>query len=248
MVHEIIHATTGGDEAEAVDCSKILYPSALDPYGDETPDHRNCSCDNEDDKHYPTNPDGDNPDDNFSVASPKTSNEIYEIHNSDLLILKHGFYRQAGALINRLKRGFSCIEPDQSPSEMKDPLPILLISSGGLFGMEKSYQFRSILEDYVAQGGTVIVSGQQHGHDFSVLPTPDEEPIEAYGWREDQSCRSNSMYVDTWHPVLSSATRSLISSPIDGYFAGYPSNSTVLLRRRVNGMPAMLTYPYGDTK
>lgn len=213
MVHEIIHATTGGDEAEAVDCSKILYPCALDPHDYETSDHRNCNCE---DNHFPlTNLGGDNPDDNFSVASPNASNEIYESHNSDLLILRHGFYREAGALINRFKRGFSYIEPDQSPSEMKEPTPILLISSGGLYGMEKSSQFKSILEDYVSQGGTLIVFAQQHGHDFSALPSPDGNPIAAYGWREDQSCRSNSIYVDNWHPALSSIAKSLISSPID---------------------------------
>jgi len=87
---------------------------------------------------------------------------------------------------------------------------------------------------------------EQHGNDFSALPSPDGDPIRAYGWREDQSCQSNSIYVDGWHPVLSSTTKPALSSPIDGYFADYPSNSTVLLSRRINGMPAMLAYPYGE--
>ncbi len=44
IVHELTHAA--GDETEegAVDCTKILYPCAHDPYGDETTDHSNCTC------------------------------------------------------------------------------------------------------------------------------------------------------------------------------------------------------------
>jgi hypothetical protein len=241
LLHELLHFAGFGENI-AYACSHKAIPCA--PLNPKYP--KNCKCKKDDDHFPPTNPDGDMPDDNFSVASLNASNEIYESHNSDLLILRHGFYREAGALINRFKRGFSYIEPDQSPFEMKDPPPILFIPSGGLYGMEKSSQFKSILEDYVSQGGTLIVFAQQHGHDFSALPSPDELPLECCGWREDQSCRSNSVYVDTWHPALSSAARSLISSPIDGYFASYPSNSTVLLSRRINGMPAMLAYPYGE--
>ena len=44
IVHELIHDAGDDTEEGAVDCSKILYPCALDPYGDETPDHSNCKC------------------------------------------------------------------------------------------------------------------------------------------------------------------------------------------------------------
>jgi hypothetical protein len=148
-------------------------------------------------------------------------------------------------LLNKIKHSPALVFSEFSPDVVKEH-PVLIIPTGGLFGLENAEQFKSTLADYVSRGGTIIVFGQQHGHEFSVLPTPDEVPIGAYGWREDQSCRSNSMYVDTWHPALSSTTKSLISSPIDGYFASYPSNSTVLLSRRINGMPAMLAYPYGE--
>ena len=33
---------------------------------------------------------------------------------------------------------------------------------------------------------------------------------------------------------------------VDGYFTVYPSSSSVLLRRTVNGQPAMLVYPHGQ--
>jgi hypothetical protein len=44
IVHELIHAAGDDTEEGAVDCAKILYPCAIDPYGDETPDHSNCTC------------------------------------------------------------------------------------------------------------------------------------------------------------------------------------------------------------
>jgi hypothetical protein len=44
IVHELTHAAGDDTEEGAVDCSKILYPCATDPYGDEIPDHSNCTC------------------------------------------------------------------------------------------------------------------------------------------------------------------------------------------------------------
>jgi len=163
----------------------------------------------------------------------------------DVVILRHGYFGSTSSLINKSSEAWRRVIPSFSPLWVKEN-PLMVIPTGGLYGMDNSEQFKSTLADYVSQGGTLVVFAQQRRYEFTALPTPDEEPIEAYGWREDQSCRSNSMYVDTWHPALSSTTKSLISSPIDGYFAGYPSNSTVLLSRRINGMPAMLAYPYGE--
>ena len=156
-----------------------------------------------------------------------------------------GTLGDASSLINQFIEAWRRITPSFSPLWVKEN-PVMMIPTGGLYGMENSEIFKAVLEEYVRNGGTLIVFTQQHGYEFSVLPTPDGEPIGAYGWREDQSCRSNSMYVDNWHPALSSTTRTLIGNPVDGYFSAYPSNSTVLLRRRVNGMPAMLAYPYGE--
>ncbi len=63
--------------------------------------------------------------------------------------------------------------------------------------------FRALLDEYVKQGGTLIVFAQQHGYEFSVLPTPDGKPVTGYGWAEDQSCRYRSVYIDTYHQILS---------------------------------------------
>ena len=124
--------------------------------------------------------------------------------------------------------------------------PAIMIPTGGLYGIENTEFFKATLAEYVKQGGTLIVFAQQHGYEYSALPTPDGKPITGYGWVEDQSCLYNGTYVDTYHPILSSITTSTVSANVDGYFTNYPDNATILLRRTSNGQPAMLMYPYGQ--
>ena len=92
----------------------------------------------------------------------------------------------------------------------------------------------------------MIAFAQQQGSDFSVLPTPDGRPIHGWGWHEDNSCYTNAAYIETFHPILASQSKSLVTSNIDGYFDSIPDNSIVLLRRVKNGLPAMFMYPYGQ--
>jgi len=192
-------------------------------------------------------PGKDNPDENFAVGNSLAGTVPSYFDAFPFIgIFFNGYHGSTDALLTVLKRGCFYVKEEFDSTAVLDRVKVLVIPTGGLYGMENSEMFKAVLGEYVKNGGTLIVFAQQHGRDFSALPSPDERPLECYGWREDQSCQSNSMYVDTWHPALSSTTKSLISSPIDGYFADYPSNSSVLLRRRVNGMPAMLTYPYGD--
>jgi hypothetical protein len=205
------------------------------------------SQDNSDICKPPTRPPGnDNPDDNFSFASFQGGDFASYFDAFPFVgIFFNGYHDSTDALLTRLKRGCFYVKEEFDPIAVLDKVKVLIIPTGGLYGLENSEQFNAVLEDYVSSGGTVICFSQQHGYEFSALPTPDGMLLGGYGWREDQSCQSNSVYVDTWHPVLSSTTQSLISSPVDGFFTDYPSNSTVLLRRRVNAMPAMLAYPYG---
>jgi hypothetical protein len=186
----------------------------------------------------------DHPDDNYSYAE-SMSGELELDSDSKVRVMANFAPADILKLLRAIDVPPALIFPDFSPDIVKDH-PVLVIPTGGLSGIDNSEQFKNTLAEYVYRGGTLIVFTQQHGYDFSALPTPDGKPLGGYGWREDQSCQSNSVYVDTWHPVLSSTTQSLISSPVDGFFTDYPPNSAVLLRRRVNAMPAMLAYPYGE--
>ena len=167
----------------------------------------------------------------------------------DVAILSNGYSKEAVRFLFKEKETARLIEPQFSIDEIKNQ-PVFIIPSGGLYGLENSEMFKSSLAEYVKDGGTLIVFAQQHGYEFSVLPVPQEEDgsyktITGYGWTEDQSCQSNSSYIDTYHQILSGQNRSTPSLNVDGYFSNYPSNATVLLRRTVNSQPAMIMYDYG---
>jgi len=115
-----------------------------------------------------------------------------------------------------------------------------------MMGLGQNMQFKAGLESYVRAGGTLLVFSQQHGSDFEVLPTPNGQQIGGYGWLEDNSCFTNAAYVEKFHAALASQASALVTSNIDGYFDSIPSESTVLLRRVKNGLPAMFLYPYGQ--
>ena len=46
--------------------------------------------------------------------------------------------------------------------------------------------------------------------------------------------------IETWHQMLSCQSRYAPTLNVDGYFTGYPANTTVLLKCSANGQPAML--------
>ena len=168
----------------------------------------------------------------------------------DIALLENGFHDEALSLFNKAKEPARLVSSDFTPSLLESQ-PILVIPSGGLMGLEKSNFFKASLDEYVKNGGTLIVFGQQHGYQFSVLPVPEEQdgtinPITGYGWDEDQNCFTDAVYLNTYHQMFSGQSRTTPTLNVDGYFAQYPSNATILLTRTANGQPAMLMYEYGQ--
>ena len=200
-------------------------------------------------------------------APQETKNEIHsrfqsvlaELNNipvmdqnewADIALLKHGFYDEALALINATQQPVRLIDTEVDPSSLRS-YPILVIPSGGLIGLEKSAILKAILDEYVKNGGTLIVFSQPYGYHYSILPVPTELdgttlPVNGYGWEEDQNCFANAVYLDTWHQMFAGQSRITPSTNVDGYFTIFPSTSTTLLRRTVNGQPAMLSYEHGQ--
>jgi hypothetical protein len=168
----------------------------------------------------------------------------------DVAILDNGYPQEMATLIAKLKEPTVKISPEILLDSIKDK-KVIIIPSGGLYGLENSEFFKASLDQYVKQGGTLIVFAQQHGYEFSVLPVPQEadgsyNTIGGYGWSEDQSCFVNAAYIDTWHQMLAGQSKSTPTLHLDGYFTTYPSNANVLLRRTANGQPALLMYEYGQ--
>jgi hypothetical protein len=135
------------------------------------------------------------------------------------------------------------VEAEFSPSALLQWTKILVIPTGGLFGMENVGLFKALLDRYVSLGGVILVFTQQHGYEWSALPNGG---LTGFGWREDMSCTGpKSAYIDVYHPIFSSQTSGWLSANWDGYFLSYPDSAIVLARRAKNAQACMLMYPYG---
>ncbi len=198
-------------------------------------------------------PAGDNPDDTFAVDAGNPPLDPPFISDQSAIVFRTGYYQKLLSLLNKTKSSYVEADNDTPYMDLLDASKLLIISSGGLYGLENSEMFKAQLSEYVKNGGNLIVFAQQHGYEFSLLPVPQEtdgsyKTISGYGWTEDQSCFAKAVYMDTWHQMLSSVTNSTPSISVDGYFSNFPSNTTVLLRRTANGQPALIMYDYGQGK
>jgi tripartite motif-containing protein 71 len=186
---------------------------------------------------------GECPDDTLTVGTGIITQPAPPISSTATVgVLGAGFTYDVVNLLRSFKEEARIVQMGDISSALIKDMPLLVVPSAGLYGTEKSEFFKAALNDYIEQGGTILVLSQQHGYQYAAIPGG----LSGYGWLEDQSCYINSSYIDTWHPVLAGQTRSTPSINIDGYFTQYPENTTVLLRRTSNGQPALLLYPYGS--
>ncbi len=166
--------------------------------------------------------------------------------SADVALLSDAFVDNAAELLlKRLKEPIREVKETLNPAVLLKNQPVLLVPSGALTGFNDSPMLKASLDEYVKQGGTLIVLSQKHGYDYASIPTPDGRPITGYGWEEDQNCFADSVAIESWHQMLSGQSRSTPTLNVDGYFTGYPANSTILLRRTANGQPALLMYEHG---
>jgi len=190
-----------------------------------------------------TNPSGDCPDDTLTVGTGIPSQPVPSTNSSASVgVLEVGFTYDMVGLLQSFKQASRIVKPGDISPDLFQEMPLLVIPSAGLYGMENSVLFKAALDEYVKQGGTIFVLSQQHGYEYSTIPGG----LGGYGWVEDQSCQAGSSYIDTWHPVLAGQATLKPSISIDGYFSEYPENSIVLLRRISNGQPTVIMYPYGE--
>ena len=191
-------------------------------------------------------PDSDHPDDNYSSANPYSKDsELPPGVNFDapVGIIMKGFYSEASVLVNKAGENTGLVFTDFDPWETYEQYPVLIIPSGALYGMENADSFRARLEEYTKLGGKLIVFSQQYGNEYSILPGG---KVNGYGWQQDMSCYSSSLYLSNWHPILSGFDTAYMSSNVDGYFTNFPENSKIMLSRSVNGQPGAAFYKYPD--
>jgi thiol-disulfide isomerase/thioredoxin len=199
-------------------------------------------CKESDDSDVP--PGGDKPDENYDVSTTRITLDVpfYPETAPKIAVLHKGFPTSIINLLASYHETATYVGVDFS-QDLADNYPILIIPSGGLYGLDSLSTFKSNLEQYVENGGSLIVFSQQHGYEYNVLPGGN---LSGFGWIEDQSCHHHSVYIDTYHPILSGQDSVTSDVTVDGYFTKYPENATILLSRTKNGMPAMLMYEYGN--
>jgi hypothetical protein len=179
------------------------------------------------------------------ALSSKTRGSSVSSGLPNIGILLSGWSDGYGHILGRYKIETLPVKPDlkiiNNPDvDISDAVKLLVIGSAGLKGFI-SQEFKQKLEEYVVNGGNLLVFTQKYGTDLSVLPGN----IKGYGWNEDQSCFKSAAYLNQWHPVFAGQTQQIMTCNVDGYISEYPANSEVLLNRTKNGMPALLYYNYG---
>ena len=131
---------------------------------------------------------------------------------------------------------------DADPAKQK----VLILPTGSLYGLRSDSMEHQALQGFVEQGGVVVCMTQPYGDDFSALPVPAGETLEAAGFKQDLSCFSGSAYPTMDHPILSGITSNSVTAGFDGFFRTIPSGATILLRRTISGEPCMILYPVGQ--
>ncbi|WP_276257590.1 NosD domain-containing protein [Haloglomus litoreum] len=220
---------------DSVDCDCVKT--------DLNPKYAGCKqCKDDDDPDRP--PGGDHPDDNHDL-SVDGYDRVYP-----------GFEYDRGASVAVLDRGFvdeftdflAARDATAASVDVRTPAAelarydVIVVPSGGLLGLHSLGSFEAKLDDYVADGGTLVVLPQQRGYEYD--PVPGE--LAGYGWLEDQSCQYGSVGLTTYCAAVASVGSETATVNVDGYFTTWPDNATVFLSRTVNGQPAMLAYGHGE--
>jgi len=158
-------------------------------------------------------------------------------------ILTSGYYPHAIALMGKMNIPITLIQPDYDfyPGLAQD-VPVLIIPSSGFTNYIYSYSFEQTLNDYINNGGSIIVFSQPSQEEFSLLPGY----LDAYGYTQDMSCYRRGARLKITHPILSSEETAYSDVHMDGFFVNYPPDTEELLIREANGQPAVIVYPYGE--
>ncbi|MEX1019632.1 MAG: PQQ-binding-like beta-propeller repeat protein [Litorilinea sp.] len=156
-------------------------------------------------------------------------------------VLASGYYVEAYGMLESYAIPTRLISVDFSPDELSG---LLIIPSGGLFGLADVEAFRARLDRFVSQGGTLLVMAQPNDDALDALPGG--TGFTHVGYDNDFSCFQDAMTWIAYHPMLASLNSSSVDANVDGYLTELPDNAQLLLERTKNGQGAFALYPYGE--
>lgn len=89
----------------------------------------------------------------------------------DIAIFANGYYDPAISLMLKIGEPATFENSDFNPAIVKDQ-PVMVVPTGGFYGLANSSMVKASLDEYVKNGGTLVVFAQQHNYDWGLLPTP----------------------------------------------------------------------------
>src|SRR3989339_803000 len=196
-------------------------------------------------------PSCDTPDDNESISKPDLIALVPTNNNRPIGMIANGVAPFTESLITNITQDpVDYIFTNELDLIEIERYRLIVIPSGGLMGLSNSQDFKQKLQDYVNSGGTILCFTQQYGYDFSALPVQytgysiqdTGQTLSAFGWNEDQSCQSNSTYINEISPIFNGQGKVNLDFNVDGYFVSYPTTTKVLLNRTKNNMPCLIEY------
>ncbi len=156
-------------------------------------------------------------------------------------VLETGYAADTTALLNGLGIASETVSVSFDPA-MIDLLPVMVIPSAGLLGLAGLPSFQARLEDYVSQGGGLVVLAQQQGEDLSVVPGG----VAGKGWNESWNLAVDSVYLRSYHPMVGALQSVTGDVNLDGYLTDWPDSATILFDRTDTGAPVSLLFPHGN--
>ena len=118
-------------------------------------------------------------------------------------------------LLLRIGRKSLYVDEDFYPQESLKNINLLIIPTGGLWGIGKSEYFKTLLENFLNSGGHILCYDQQDFLDYQAIPVTSGESLHALGWRNSQSCLQGSIYFSQTGPIFSGQTSQRISAGVN---------------------------------
>jgi hypothetical protein len=186
-------------------------------------------------------------DDNWSISDPHYPASWLIDDEADVGLLLEGYSESCGHLLGRYGIATVPVESesllvlsnmDRSLSDLK----VLVIPTNGLRSMENWPYFWQRIEEYVSNGGYLIVLDQPYGNLYSRLPGSPQ----GRGFEEDLSCTGMFTLLQENNPAVYGQRFKQCQYPTDGYFTWLPPGATKhAIRLLRGGAASTITYPYG---
>ncbi|MBI5208261.1 MAG: HEAT repeat domain-containing protein [Candidatus Firestonebacteria bacterium] len=187
-----------------------------------------------------------------SASLKKTAPQIKSDLNNrstDLAILINGKFHEKtfNYFVDYLKipeKDIKRLTPyDFNENNLKN-IKLLVIPTSGLYLINQYPYMEKILAEYVTNGGNIFCFSQMYKDDYNILPVPDNEILEVFGYQQDEGFKDRRVLIEDYHPILSSFETTKLTTIFDGYIYKWPKNSKVILLRNSLQLPEYIIYQY----